>query len=97
MDDFAIGNGAVCWVIISEIFPNRIRGLAAAIATAAIWGACFILSQLFPWMLEHLGPATIFAIFAGVSLSGASFVWLRVPETKGRTLEEIEESWMKQH
>jgi MFS transporter, SP family, arabinose:H+ symporter len=92
---FAIGNGAVCWVIISEIFPNRIRGLAAAIATAAIWGAAFLLSQLFPWMLENLGPVAIFSLFAGVSLFGALFVWLRVPETKGRTLEEIEASWVK--
>lgn len=92
---FAIGNGAVCWVIISEIFPNRIRGLAAAIATAAIWGACFFLSQLFPWMLESLGPVKIFSLFAGTSLFGALFVWLRVPETKGRTLEEIESSWVK--
>ena len=91
---FAIGNGAVCWVIISEIFPNRIRGLAAAISTAAIWGACFVLSQLFPLMLERLGPAAIFGIFGAVSLFGALFVWLRVPETKGRTLEEIEESWV---
>jgi SP family arabinose:H+ symporter-like MFS transporter len=92
---FAIGNGAVCWVIISEIFPNRIRGLAAAIATAAIWAGCFTLSQLFPWMLETLGPATIFTIFAGVSLFGSLFVWLLVPETKGRTLEQIEQSWIK--
>ena len=92
---FAIGNVAVCWVIISEIFPNRIRGLAAAIATAAIWGACFVLSQLFPWMLENLGPATIFGIFGAASLFGSLFVWLVVPETKGRTLEEIEKSWVK--
>jgi SP family arabinose:H+ symporter-like MFS transporter len=92
---FAIGNGAVCWVIISEIFPNRIRGLAAAIATAAIWAACFVLSQLFPWMLEHLGPATIFGLYGAASLFGSVFVWRVVPETKGRTLEEIEESWVK--
>jgi SP family arabinose:H+ symporter-like MFS transporter len=92
---FAIGNGAVCWIIISEIFPNRIRGLAAAIATAAIWGGCFILSQLFPWMLENLGPTVIFSIFAGVSLFGSLFIYFLVPETKGRTLEEIERSWMK--
>ena len=92
---FAIGNGAVCWVIISEIFPNRIRGLAAAIATAAIWAGCFVLSQLFPWMLDHLGPVRIFGIFAGVGLFGSVFVWLLVPETKGRTLEEIEQSWTR--
>ncbi len=92
---FAIGNGAVCWVIISEIFPNRIRGLAAAIATASIWAACFFVSQLFPWMLENLGPVMIFSMFAGVSLLGSIFVWLVVPETKGRTLEEIEKSWVK--
>jgi SP family arabinose:H+ symporter-like MFS transporter len=92
---FAIGNGAVCWVIISEIFPNRIRGVAAAIATAAIWAAAFILSLCFPWMQEHLGPVKIFSIFGGVSLLGSIFVWLVVPETKGRTLEEIEKSWVK--
>ncbi len=93
---FAIGNGAVCWIIISEIFPNRIRGLAAAIATAALWAGCFVLSQLFPWMLEHLGPTVIFAIFAGVSLFGSLFVYFMVPETKGRTLEEIERDWLTQ-
>ena len=92
---FAIGNGAVCWIIISEIFPNRIRGLAAAIATAAIWGGCFLLSQLFPWMLANIGPAIIFALFAGVSLFGSLFVYFLVPETKGRTLEEIEQSWLR--
>lgn len=92
---FSIGNGAVCWIIISEIFPNRIRGLAAAIGTAAIWAGCFLLSQLFPWMLANIGPAVIFAIFAAVSLFGCLFVYFLVPETKGRTLEEIEKSWLK--
>jgi SP family arabinose:H+ symporter-like MFS transporter len=92
---FAIGNGAVCWIIISEIFPNRIRGVAAAIGTAAIWGGCFLLSQLFPWMLANLGPAVIFALFAAVSLFGSLFVYFVVPETKGRTLEEIEQSWLR--
>lgn len=90
---FAIGNGAVCWIIIAEIFPNRIRGVAAAIGTAAIWSGCFLLSQLFPWMLAHLGPAAIFGIFAAVSLFGSLFVFFLVPETKGRTLEEIERQW----
>lgn len=92
---FAIGNGAVCWIIISEIFPNRIRGTAAAIATAAVWGSCFLLSQLFPWMLKNLGPAKIFAIFGAVSLFGSLFVLFLVPETRGRTLEEIERNWLK--
>lgn len=95
MAAFAIGNGAVCWIIISEIFPNRIRGLAAAIGTAALWGGCFLLSQLFPWMLEHIGPAMIFSMFAGVGLFGSLFIYFLVPETKGRTLEEIELSWLK--
>lgn len=90
---FAVGNGAVCWIIIAEIFPNRIRGIAAAIGTAAIWSGCFILSQLFPWMLAHLGPAAIFGIFAAVSLFGSLFVYRFVPETKGRTLEDIERQW----
>jgi SP family arabinose:H+ symporter-like MFS transporter len=94
MSAFAIGNGAVCWIIISEIFPNRIRGLAAAIGTAAIWGGCFYLSQIFPWMLENYGPAKIFSIFASASLFGSLFIYFLVPETKGRTLEEIERSWV---
>jgi SP family arabinose:H+ symporter-like MFS transporter len=91
---FAIGNGAVCWIIISEIFPNRIRGVAAAIATAAIWGGCFVLSQLFPWMLATFGPAVIFSLFASVSLFGSLFVYFLVPESKGRTLEEIGQGWL---
>jgi SP family arabinose:H+ symporter-like MFS transporter len=90
---FAIGNGAVCWIIISEIFPNRIRGVAAAIGTAAIWGGCFLLSELFPWMLANIGPVVIFGIFACVSLFGSLFIYLLVPETRGRTLEEIKQVW----
>ncbi len=92
---FSIGNGAVCWIIISEIFPNRIRGVAAAIGTAALWGGCFLLSQLFPWMLTNYGPAKIFTIFAAVSLLGSVFIYFLVPETKGKTLEEIERSWKR--
>ena len=90
---FAIGNGAVCWIVISEIFPNRIRGTATSIGIASIWASCFLLSQLFPWMLEKMGPAAIFGIFGGVSLLSSLFVFFVVPETKGKTLEEIEKSW----
>ena len=87
---FASSIGPVTWVLLSEIFPNRIRGLATSIAVLAMWIANFILALTFPSLNAGLGPAMTFWIYAGICFAGVVFVVLYVPETKGRTLEEIE-------
>ncbi|NOU91315.1 sugar porter family MFS transporter [Paenibacillus sp. LMG 31460] len=90
---FAISLGPVVWVIMSEIFPNRIRGKATAIASMALWTADYIVSQTFPPMLGSAGPAVTFWIFGFMALLTFFFTWRLVPETKGKSLEEIEALW----
>ncbi|WP_438351671.1 sugar porter family MFS transporter [Paenibacillus sp. FA6] len=90
---FAISLGPVVWVIMSEIFPNRIRGKAIAIASMALWAADYVVSQSFPPMLSSIGPGITFWIFAAMSFITFIFTWRVVPETKGKTLEEIELLW----
>jgi MFS family permease len=77
-------------VLISEIFPNRIRGAAVSIAVSSLWIACFILTFTFPILNKGLGPAKTFWAYAVVCLLGFIFILTRVPETKGKTLEQIE-------
>ena len=92
---FELGMGPVVWVLMSEIFPTRIRGRAMSIATVCLWIACFLVSATFPWMLETLkGPAT-FWLYAAMCVVSFLFVSRFVPETKGKTLEEIERSWTR--
>jgi SP family arabinose:H+ symporter-like MFS transporter len=83
------------WLICSEIFPNKVRGRAMSVATFVIWTSCYIVAQTFPMLNDSpaVGPAITFWIYGTVSLFSFGFVWLMVPETKGRTLEEIEQSW----
>ncbi len=97
---FALSVGPVTWVILSEIFPTRIRGRAMAIATVCLWVANYVVSQTFPmmdennWLLEkfhHAFPFWLYGIFCVVLVT---FVRRFVPETKGKTLEEIEKHWM---
>ncbi len=80
----------VTWVVISEIFPNRIRGAAMAVAVSALWIACFILTFTFPLLNKRLGPAGTFWLYAAVCVAGFVYIFLRLPETRGKTLEEIE-------
>jgi len=79
--------------VISEIFPIKLRGVAMSVATLALWVAVYLVTQMFPILLEQAGPAVTFWIFGGMSLLAFIFVWTRVPETKEKTLEEIERSW----
>ncbi|WP_282939615.1 sugar porter family MFS transporter [Paenibacillus sp. RC67] len=90
---FAVSLGPVVWVLLSEIFPNRIRGRATAIASMALWAADYVVSQSFPPMLNSAGPAMTFWIFGVMSLITVLFTWRVVPETKGKSLEEIETLW----
>ena len=92
---FAVAMGPVVWVVMSEIFPTRIRGRAMSIATVCLWVACYAVSQTFPWMLETLKGAPTFWFYAAMNLVAFVFVARFVPETKGKTLEQIERSWMR--
>jgi sugar porter (SP) family MFS transporter len=87
---YAMSLAPVTWVVISEIFPNRIRGAAMAVAVCALWIACFVLTYTFPMLNAALGAAGTFWLYAGVCLAGAIFIALRLPETKGKSLEQIE-------
>jgi MFS transporter, SP family, xylose:H+ symportor len=88
---YAMSLAPVTWVLISEIFPNRIRGVAVSIAVSALWIACFMLTFTFPIILGWLGLAGTFWVYAVICFAGFFFVLLRVPETKGRSLEQLEE------
>jgi sugar porter (SP) family MFS transporter len=90
---FAVAMGPVVWVVLAEIFPTRIRGTAMSIATVCLWVACFLVSQLFPWMLERFAGKSFF-LYAVMCVVAILFVAVVVPETKGKTLEEIERRWL---
>ncbi|WP_127532861.1 sugar porter family MFS transporter [Paenibacillus kobensis] len=90
---FAISLGPVVWVLLAEIFPNHIRGRAIAIASMALWAADYIVSQTFPPMLKSAGPAPTFWIYAVMGLITVIFTWRVIPETKGKSLEQIESMW----
>jgi sugar porter (SP) family MFS transporter len=87
---YAMSLAPVTWVIISEIFPNRIRGTAMSISVACLWLACFLLTYTFPIFNAELGPARTFWIYAGVCAIGLIFIVARVKENKGKSLEQIE-------
>jgi MFS transporter, SP family, arabinose:H+ symporter len=87
---FAISSGPVTWVLISEIYPNKIRGSAVSIATLFLWIAAFVVSYTFPVMLESWEGGFTFLFYACINLAGLVFVKLAVPETKGKSLEELE-------
>ena len=87
---YAMSLAPVTWVLISEIFPNRIRGAAVSVAVSALWIASFILTYTFPFMNRSLGPAKTFWAYALICLAGFVFILRRVPETKGKSLEQIE-------
>ena len=87
---YSMSLAPVTWVVISEIFPNRIRGAAMAIAVAALWLACFLLTFSFPSLNATLGAAGTFALYAGICVIGFIFITFALPETKNKTLEQIE-------
>jgi SP family sugar porter-like MFS transporter len=91
---FACSLGPVTWVVLAEIFPNRVRGSALALAVLSLWMACFVLTFTFPILIEQLGFAGTFWLYAGICALGYLFILLRLPETKGKTLEEIEAGWL---
>jgi len=91
---FALAMGPVIWVVLSEIFPTRIRGRAMSIATVFLWIACFVVSLTFPVLADKFSEALNFIIYAFMCLVTFIFVWFVLPETKGKSLEEIERHWL---
>ena len=91
---FMMSWGPICWVLISEIFPNKIRGQAIAISVAAQWAANFFISSTYPPMMEFNSGGT-YLFYGLMSVLSAFFVWKMVPETKGKSLEEMEAFWLK--
>jgi MFS transporter, SP family, arabinose:H+ symporter len=90
---FAMAMGPIPWILASEIFPAKLRGRAMSVATFAIWVGCFLVSQTFPLLQATFGPRKTFWFYAACSAATFFFVLWRIPETKGRSLEEIEKSW----
>lgn len=91
----AISISAVVFVLLSEMYPNRVRGLAMSVAGLALWVGTYLIGQLTPWMLENLTPAGTFFLFAFMCFPYLWLMWKEVPETTGKSLEEIEEYWKK--
>ena len=91
----AISISAVVFVLLSEMYPNRVRGLAMSIAGLALWVGTYLIGQLTPWMLENLTPAGTFFLFAFMCLPYLWIMYKYVPDTTGKTLEEIEQYWKK--
>jgi sugar porter (SP) family MFS transporter len=87
---FAMSLAPVVWVLIAEIFPNRVREAAVSVAVSALWIACFILTFTFPALTRTLGTGGTFWLYGAICFGGFLFVRQRVPETKGKTLEQIE-------
>jgi MFS family permease len=87
---YAMTLAPITWVVLSEIFPNRLRGAAMAVATTALWIACFILTYTFPILNNLLDASGTFWLYAFICLAGFLFILKKLPETKGKTLEEIE-------
>jgi SP family galactose:H+ symporter-like MFS transporter len=90
---FAFSLGPIVWLMISEIYPLRNRAQAMAVSTASNWGANFLVSTTFPVMALRLGSAATFFTYAGLGVLTLLFVIAKVPETKGKTLEEISKMW----
>ena len=91
----AVSICAVVWVLLSEMYPTRVRGVAMSIAGLALWIGTYLIGQLTPWMLSTLTPAGTFVLFAMMCVPYILIMWKLVPETTGRSLEEIEHYWNK--
>jgi SP family arabinose:H+ symporter-like MFS transporter len=92
---FAMALGPISWILCSEIFPTKIRGRAMSVAAFVVWTSCYVVAQTFPMLNDHpaIGPARTFLVYAACSLAAFLFVLMRLPETRGRTLEQIQQGW----
>jgi len=94
---YAMSLAPVTWVILSEIFPNKIRGAAMSVATIALWSACFLLTYTFPLFNSWLKASGTFWLYGAICISGFIFIYKKLPETKGKSLEELELELVKKH
>jgi SP family sugar porter-like MFS transporter len=92
---YAMSLAPVTWVVLSEIFPNRIRGFAMSVGTFSLWAACFILTYTFPLLNQVLKASGTFWVYGFICILGFLFILKRLPETKGKSLEEIEHELIK--
>lgn len=92
---YAMSLAPVVWVVLSEIFPVRVRGLAMALSTFFLWAACFVLTYTFPLLNEWVGASGTFWLYSAICVAGFLFIRSQLPETKGKTLEELEKELMK--
>ncbi|MNE59831.1 Arabinose-proton symporter [compost metagenome] len=92
---YAMTLAPVTWVVLSEIFPIRVRAMAMGVATFSLWTACFILTYTFPLLNNSLGAFGTFWLYGVVCLLGYIYLRMNLPETKGKTLEEIENELTK--
>jgi MFS family permease len=90
---FAFSLGPVVWTMISEIFPSQVRGRAVAVSAAVNWGAAFIVSATFLSLIDAIGEVATFLLFAVMCVIALFWVKAKVPETKGKSLEAIQEAW----
>ena len=90
---FAFSYGPIVWVIISEIFPTRIRGMAVSMGSFSLMVTGFFITLTNPVLIEHILPSGTFFLYAGLTIPAIWFIWKYVPKTKGKTLEEIERYW----
>lgn len=93
---YAMSLAPVTWVVLSEIFPNRIRGVAMAVCTFALWSACFILTYTFPLLNKLMKASGTFWLYGIICVLGFWFILRKLPETKGKTLENIEHEFVDQ-
>jgi MFS family permease len=92
---FAFGLGPTVWVMLSEIFPNKIRGAAMSVSTFALWVACYLLTLTFPVFVEVFNAANTFWIYAAICVIGFVVILKYLPETKGISLEQLEKKLVK--
>jgi MFS family permease len=91
---FAFSLGPVVWTVINEIYPSTVRGRGVAVATAANWGAAWLVTQFFLSLTEWIGEVGTFYLFAGMCVVSFVFIWFLLPETKGKSLAQIQQMWL---
>ena len=94
---FAFSLGPVVWTVINEIYPSGVRGRAVSVATAANWGAAWLVTQFFLSLTDLLGESGTFLLFAFMCVVGFVFVVRYLPETRNRSLADIQEMWVHRH
>ena len=93
---FAFGLGPTVWVVLSEIFPNKIRGAAMSVATFSLWVACYILTLTFPILVDIFSASVTFWIYGVICVIGFVVIYKLLPETKGISLEKLEKMLVKE-